>query len=698
MYTTPLFSHWRPIWEATGKVKALLRHCDELAEQRNELTYEVSTLSVTPRIADECYLFLLLCRDEQTDGTATLEKNAKMLADCFTWLEPVICPSLTPRWIDLEVSLSLASEIGDLLLSALVMRNLIEELFLHQKVIEIRQTVVQIREGSNLSAEEFYRFRQRCYEVSSYVLPRFRGWEHLERQRDLRRRRFTEGMEPNLVDVYSQLGDYVHPNYGSHLLFVKPYDNLAGIVVGRAFKTIYERLFRSELPMSTPVRSQTQQQFGLGMDLAGLARELNDPVFGSLEYFQQPEVKVQLNEALEAITDYVEVEKEFEGLSSLAVEDAAMGAKVSSALIPLIDAFDRSGVHHDLGSVLSADSSVNWPVALGSPDLRCLWACLIAAPVAGLEEDAMMMGEEQSQDDYSRWFPFILNAVTLTMTVTEQKIHRLVDNAVRLLCKGSVLGAAICVRSVLEHHAALLDTGWNVEEKWKQAQKDAYHGKDGLTRLSELEGYVARFLAGTMATQERQTVWRSRWMSLPGKYGKYNVMEAVRAADLEKRYDALSMFVHGELYRGGELIFSDAASLRASTIKTLVIILGGFVRRFASIGRTAALTVVAVRLSESLTCKSTTAAEINRNLKLERLPEKFKVNRDLKGQGQADDPYVFRSTLMYHEALHSWCALENIVISKIEFWRKDGSNGDRVVAEDGRVLYFLNEPFHNRHE
>ena len=72
--------------------------------------------------------------------------------------------------------------------------------------------------------------------------------------------------------------------------------------------------------------------------------------------------------------------------------------------------------------------------------------------------------------------------------------------------------------------------------------------------------------------------------------------------------------------------------------------------------------------------------------------QKLKPGRDIFGSGTRDDPYRFRDGLLYHDAYYRYLAQEGVQVRTCMPDRVSGGLGDRVVAEDGRVLYFPERP------
>jgi hypothetical protein len=71
--------------------------------------------------------------------------------------------------------------------------------------------------------------------------------------------------------------------------------------------------------------------------------------------------------------------------------------------------------------------------------------------------------------------------------------------------------------------------------------------------------------------------------------------------------------------------------------------------------------------------------------------QKLKPGRDIFGSGTRDDPYHFRNGLLYHDAYYHFLKQEGIQVRKRRVERLAGGFADRVKAEDGRVMYFLND-------
>jgi hypothetical protein len=71
--------------------------------------------------------------------------------------------------------------------------------------------------------------------------------------------------------------------------------------------------------------------------------------------------------------------------------------------------------------------------------------------------------------------------------------------------------------------------------------------------------------------------------------------------------------------------------------------------------------------------------------------QKLKRDRHIFGSGTRDDPYRFRSGLLYHDAYYHYLKQEGIQVRNRRVEQLAGGFGDRVEAEDGRVLYFLND-------
>ena len=71
--------------------------------------------------------------------------------------------------------------------------------------------------------------------------------------------------------------------------------------------------------------------------------------------------------------------------------------------------------------------------------------------------------------------------------------------------------------------------------------------------------------------------------------------------------------------------------------------------------------------------------------------QKLKPGRDIFGSGTQADPFRFRDGLLYHDAFYHYLKQEGIEMRDRRLEQFVTGFGDRVEAEDGRVLYFLND-------
>src|SRR5439155_794611 len=148
-------------------------------------------------------------------------------------IEPLHKACVWPRWLLLEAALDHAANLGDLHLSALILRSQIEEL----DALRTVATVLSRRERGSWDGDVMANAIQT---LTKRVLPRLQtktDEQLIEQASDAT----TADTRPEpLQRAFDRLSEYVHPNYGSHVLSVRPHGVEAAMVFIEAFVAIYE--------------------------------------------------------------------------------------------------------------------------------------------------------------------------------------------------------------------------------------------------------------------------------------------------------------------------------------------------------------------------------------------------------------------------------------------------------------------------
>jgi hypothetical protein len=283
--------------------------------------------------------------------------------------------------------------------------------------------------------------------------------------------------------------------------------------------------------------------------------------------------------------------------------------------------------------------------------------------------------------------------LTFSINVTEFKLSSLARQAARLINTENVLGATLAVRSMLEHHAVALELGTKLQALWRRAERAAPSEQQVTDALAEAEKQIARVLAGSSGPHERPVSWRTLWEQTVRK--PYNVLDPIRALDVTqfgflKTYGLLSHTVHGTICTGGDLLGTHPGGSKAARpmLGQLILNLASLCHVEALLDRQAASMSIAHRMD---IIRSDTL-ELGARVKAMRLLEgqKLKPGRDIFGSGTANDPYRFRDGLLYHDAYYHYLKQEGIQVRSRRIEQLGSGFGDRVEADDGRMLYFFN--------
>src|SRR5262249_14330525 len=224
MLTTPVFRPWRPIWDAAlGSATGRL---DELATER------LKGRSTPPQVAPEVLRLIAAKRIQKVLRGRRLP-DVRAFLQVMQQLEPLVRACVWPRWLLLEMALEKASSSGALHLSALILRTQIEEL-------DALRAVAAVLSPTTDDAWDEGTLAAVIITLNARVLPRLEtktAQQLLEPATDAA----GFGTRPlPLQKAFDDLGEYVHPNYGSHILSVRPHSIEAASIFVEAFVAVYE--------------------------------------------------------------------------------------------------------------------------------------------------------------------------------------------------------------------------------------------------------------------------------------------------------------------------------------------------------------------------------------------------------------------------------------------------------------------------
>jgi hypothetical protein len=692
MYSLPLFERWRHWWDCAEVLHKLVVKADDVAKRRNALgdcyaDIEWSKYQIWLRHQFANLIAKRPCEvlDNPNDCDPTYYEHR--VAECLLGLERPLRASYWPRWKQLEKSFELASASGDLLLSGLVLRTQIEELDLYAQIDLLLDLTKRVENKEALAADLRSNFHRLSTVVDSTLLFRCEAPTHEQLTQPTNRGIRIE----ELKETYHELGDYVHPNYGSHLLFVRPQSVLAGQIISNAFIAVNEFF----LNWCGPTQSEQSPSFAVVERANRPVQVIVEAIPSFVSRCENPELKRSLLLAEESLKHFCELENAAEDTAQQIPVTATMEQRqeLNKLLAPLADALEPTQAPHELESIFCDVSTIDWPVPLHTNDARMRWGLFVSRSAEALESKAaefLLNPSLATEMEYARWFDLISDAIMLTVCVTDLKIKILAEHAASLLLQENVLGSALCIRSILEHHAVIIESTRNFLQEWDAAHDAARNQKDAAPKILDLEKHVARFLVGTKNTREIPTSWKKRWDDKPRLF---HVMKAIDKTALELPYGLLSKIVHGEVYRGGDLLGSGARQVTHGLILRLTSFLGSLLDIELQKDRTFSAMAVAYKLAHTAARQARTTEELVQIFALERMPDKFVRGRDIRGEGTESTPYRFRHGLLYPEVIYAFCYKENLEFQSQDLWYEQKVLGDIINTTGGRRIYFCDAPF-----
>lgn len=647
MLTTPIFRTWRPIWDT--QFADAMQRLDELIKERQK------GRQVPPKLqGDWSDIARALRAVKMAKGRVSTDKFIKEK------IEPLIRACVWPRWLLLEAALDYAANSGDLHLSALILRSQIEEL---DSLRTAATLLNRLEEGSwdgDAMADVMITLMNR-------VLPRLQvktEEQLVEQASDA----VLAAMRPESLQLaFSRLSEYVHPNYGSHVLFVRPNDSGAAQVLVEAFTAIYE-VFLS-LPWAKDDHdSQGSLMLGGLTDSRDPLIILADATIPTLKPACQSISEEQWLDAIECFRHYAANER---------IWASASANETNVEAIRIL----REG---------SIPTS-SWPESLSTVAGQNRYAFLVAHEKKLAQKAAHLVAGTGQNDDTER-LSIVVTALKFSINLTEHKLNSMARQAARLINSENVLGATLVIRSMLEHHAVAIELGKKLEVVWERMERKASNNIDVTEVFAEAEKQIARVLAGSSQPFEVSLAWRTLWKDTVRK--PYNVQEPIKALnDVQsgflQTYGLLSHIMHGTVGTGGDLIGVGGEGWRSGhrqLAAQLTQFLANLCKFDAMLDRTTAAIIIGTRLDDVQH-----ASQPAEHIKKIRLPkeQKLKQGRDIWGAGTKDEPYRFRQELIYHDAYFHYLKQEGIRDRNRRVVQLAEGFADCVEAENGDVFYFL---------
>lgn len=135
-----------------------------------------------------------------------------------------------------------------------------------------------------------------------------------------------------------------------------------------------------------------------------------------------------------------------------------------------------------------------WPEMFRTAFGRINYASLVEQEQQ-LTDDAKQFARGSDNLDEVAKLTFIYSALTFSINVIEYKLGLFARQAARQINDKYLLGGALIVRSMLEHHALACELSKKLHECWEMDEKKAPDRKQVANTLSDMEKRIALVIA-----------------------------------------------------------------------------------------------------------------------------------------------------------------------------------------------------------
>lgn len=587
------------------------------------------------------------------------------------------------RWLYLERAFEVASQAGDLLFGAILLRTMAEDVW---ALRELDRLMNQVNPLVASPGPDDFALLQRLGDLLwSRFLPPSKEVPELPGQTSFER---FEGPEyTSLKLTFQRLNDYVHPNYGSHLLALFPERVRALEILLDAYIEVYEAFFQLSWAESRVEEPSTALP-------PVVVRSLNEEIdlfFNSfLSDIQQHRTQRGLAPAGADPAPYV---RQF--LGNVLHDDYELLWQVAP------DWFEplRPLASFLLGSLTSdrelCDSLLERR-DIGIAQLSFSLSLLAGGRKLAIElEQSFPGGRPDPQEDSTSWLRFCVKGIKMLLTTTEYKMDAMRWALIRQLNDRNPIGSILAMRSLIEHYAVAVYVGERLDKSWRKVAKKGSRGSLDREELMKLEEHIARFLAGTKGTNEDARWWKKEWQSI----GLDKAMSLRSATEHGLSQDILgylynfgSDVIHGRKARGVELCPPTADTYIKANLSRGVVALD----LLASSDYVKSLLANSVRVLKRMETLQQALVEASDDPS-SIIQRAFScVTGDLRhgihysGSGTLqEDPFVFSPGVEYYDAFYKLCTQLGLEREKRRLIRGVGGRFlDAVPDQHGKIYYF----------
>ncbi len=675
-----IFPAWVALLRNNPDVDYRLKKIRSLRKERSRLNFSIPYVQLDPGFWDQYKLYIEMRRLEEGRSDLPIEQAYQAHAKCISIFTPLVHRTFWARWLYLERAFELASLSGDLLFGAISLRTLAEDVW---ALLELADYENHLKERkSTLTLDDCARIRRHGDLLFERFLPPLPGVDSLPNSDTPK----PFGKYEDLRHSFQALNDYVHPNYGSHLLALFPERVKALTVLMDAYITVYERFLQVpwtyepiegpslEFP-SIELRSWEEEgRFLLENVYPAIQRHRAERSLAPEDADPAPHLRNWLARPGEPDLELIwHIDQAwFDPLRSLAEFVTGGSLKPEQELCNALMTSKRLGLPMRSGELLQLEG---------------------ARRLAKELEERFLNGRPSPDEDSILWFRFFVEALELMLTTTQYEMSLMTWSTIRQLNDQNPIGAILASRSVLERYAVAIYLGVRLQRTWEEFLKRAATGKLPLDVLTRMEGEVARFLAGTKGTEEWTTAWKEEWSKL-GLDKAINLRSATEEGLAESvlgfLYDFGSRVIHGTRARGVELCPPTDRTYRMANLSRALLALDLLtsIESTLSLIRDGASVLNRMEtLAKALDQPNADRAKILKAVATAK--DKLSPGRHYTGSGTMDDPFVFTEGLDYYDAYGKLCQQLGLDTGQRRLVQDpSGRFLDAVPDKAGQLFYF----------
>jgi len=675
-----IFPAWVTLLRNNPDVDYRLKKIHSLRKERSRLNFSIPYVQLDPGFWDQYKLYIEMRRVEEGRSDLPIEQAYQAHRECIWVFTPLAHRTFWARWLYLERAFELASLSGDLLFGAICLRTLAEDVW---ALLELAAYEKHLQEEKPaVTLDDFIRIRRHGDLLFERFLPPLRGVESLPNSDTPK----PFGEYEGLRQAFQALNDYVHPNYGSHLLALFPERAKALTVLMDAYIAVYGHFL--QVPWVYEPIEGPSLEFP-SIELRSWAEEGRFLLEKVYPFIQRHRAERSLAPGGTDPAPHLRM-----CLAQSGESDLELAWQITpdwfdpvTALAEFITG-DPLKPRQDLCNAIMKSKNLGLPMRFIELDL------LATARRLAKELEANFRNGRPSPDgDSILWFRFFVEALNLMLTTTQYKMSMMTWSTIRQLNDQNPIGAILASRSVLEHYAVAIYLGVRLQRGWEEFLKRAATGKLPLDVLTRMEGEVARFLAGTKGTEEWATAWKEEWSKL-GLDKAMNLRSATEEGLAESvlgfLYEFGSRVIHGTRARGVELCPPKDRTYRMANLSRalLAIDLLTSIESTLSLIRDGASVLERMNtLAKALEQPNADQAKILKTVATAK--DELRPGKHYTGSGTMDDPFVFTEGLDYYDAYRKLCQQLGLDTGQRRLVQDpSGRFLDAVPDKAGQLFYF----------